>query len=171
MGQRPRTGVGGDKQVVVDTHGGADGCRDAGRRSITDGGGSSVRGEREQMRVLCRGCQDLQSVGAPASTCKISDFGGPWIERTHWKVPHEDTDILVYRPIGSYLCFSQRSGGGGNKWSLPALTKLEDIHSNMNAGTLPDGRVYVSLTHHSTDFSQRSPRRLKRSWSSQPFPD
>eukprot|EP01052_Picozoa_sp_SAG31_P008738 SAG31_NODE_446_length_15587_cov_29.651989_1_plen_649_part_00 len=90
------------------------------------------------------GCQRLRAVGNRSASCTVMDFGGPWIERTRWAVPgNDDTDILVYRAEGQYLCFSQRSGGAAGGWSLPSETKLTDIHSNFNAGTLPDGRVYL----------------------------
>ena len=49
----------------------------------------------------------------------------------------------MYRAEGSVLCFSQRSGGSRGNWSAPSTSRLTDIHSNMNAGTLPDGRVYL----------------------------
>ena len=90
------------------------------------------------------GCQSLRAVGNRSASCTVMDFGGPWIERTRWAVPgNDDTDILVYRAEGQYLCFSQRSEGAAGEWSLPSETKLTDIHSNFNAGTLPDGRVYL----------------------------
>lgn len=40
------------------------------------------------------------------------------------------------------LCYSTRNGENG-EWSLPAPSGLADIHSNTNAGSLPDGRVYL----------------------------
>ena len=106
------------------------------------------------------GCQDLQSLGAKAASCEVMDIGGPWIERTHWSVPSRDkggsTDILVYRSSGSDLCFSQRQGGGGS-WSAPGTTKLTDIHANTNAGTLPDGRVYLLHNPVIASKSKRDP--------------
>ena len=91
------------------------------------------------------GCQDLRAAGAPDAPCALEDVGGPWIERTHWKVPHQETDVLVYRSTKTTLnlCFSQRDGGANATWSPPQATELADIHSNFNAGTLPDGRVYL----------------------------
>ena len=91
------------------------------------------------------GCQDLRAAGAPDAPCALEDVGGPWIERTHWKVPHQETDVLVYRSTKTTLdlCFSQRDGGANATWSPPQATGLADIHSNFNAGTLPDGRVYL----------------------------
>eukprot|EP01043_Picozoa_sp_COSAG02_P041669 COSAG02_NODE_3474_length_6681_cov_29.310696_6_plen_465_part_00 len=89
------------------------------------------------------GCQDLREAALGNAPCKLADPGGPWIERTHWRVPGTQEDVLVYRAEGQVLCFSQRSGGNRGNWSAPSSTRLTDIHSNMNAGTLPDGRIYL----------------------------
>ena len=89
------------------------------------------------------GCQDLREAALGDAPCKLADPGGPWIERTHWRVPKTQDDILVYRAEGKELCFSQRSGGIRGNWSAPSTSRLTDIHSNMNAGTLPDGRIYL----------------------------
>ena len=93
------------------------------------------------------GCQDLRAVAAKSAECTPEDLGGPWIERTHWTVPSHaagnatSTDILLYRASGPYLCFSQRDYGG--EWSALRKTRLMGVHSNINAGSLPDGRVYL----------------------------
>jgi hypothetical protein len=92
------------------------------------------------------GCQDLREAGAAVAPCKLADVGGPWIERTHWKLAgKEQGDVLLYRAQGSVLCFSRRTGIGtaASHWTLPAPSQLIDIHSNFNGGTLPDGRVYL----------------------------
>eukprot|EP01052_Picozoa_sp_SAG31_P033376 SAG31_NODE_3761_length_3906_cov_4.295246_2_plen_463_part_00 len=88
------------------------------------------------------GCQDLRGAAAADAPCKLADIGGPWIERTHWHVPNTTGDVLVYRAEGKTLCYSHRSNVGEN-WTEPRRSKLGDIHSNTNAGTLPDGRVYL----------------------------
>jgi hypothetical protein len=91
------------------------------------------------------GCQDLRATVVKDVECIAEDVGGPWIERTHWTVPSNakgnGTDILVYRASRSVFCWSQRHQGGD--WSALSKTRLPEIHSNMNAGTLPDGRVYL----------------------------
>ena len=88
------------------------------------------------------GCQDMRSAEAADAPCKLQ-LSPSWRERTHWSVPHkQNEDVIVYRSPGSALCYSVRSGVGGD-WSVPRTSKLADIHSNTNAGTLPDGRVYL----------------------------
>ena len=88
------------------------------------------------------GCQDMRSAEAADAPCKLQ-LSPSWRERTHWLVPHKkNEEVIVYRSPGSALCYSVRSGVGGD-WSVPRTSKLADIHSNTNAGTLPDGRVYL----------------------------
>ena len=52
--------------------------------------------------------------------------------------------MLLYRNNKTmhYLCFAERSGTAAD-WSEPAPVAFPDSGSNINAGTLPDGRVFV----------------------------
>jgi hypothetical protein len=105
-------------------------------------------------------CQPLPPImGAPAGKnqqkgCDI-DYEGTrqsWIERTRYTVPGSQREILLYRNNHSketaYFCFSTRAGPH-EPWSEPAPSGIPDSTSNMNAGMLPDGRIFV-LSNHAT---------------------
>eukprot|EP00048_Salpingoeca_helianthica_P001515 m.49791 g.49791 ORF g.49791 m.49791 type:complete len:414 (+) comp11517_c0_seq4:1122-2363(+) len=70
-------------------------------------------------------------------------------ERTHYVVPHSNpqTDVLLYRSRlykegGNHLYASVRRGLNGS-WTVPIATNISDDVANINAGPLPDGRVYL----------------------------
>ncbi len=70
-------------------------------------------------------------------------------ERTHFVVPHSSPqrDVLFYRSRvnkdgPNWLYASLRNQVGG-QWSVPARTNITDDVANINAGSLPDGRVYL----------------------------
>ena len=98
-------------------------------------------------------CQPLPPIMGPPGTgqnsgCDI-DYGGShqsWIERTRYSVPGSQREVLLYRNNHSketaYFCFSARAGPH-EPWSEPAPSGIPDSTSNMNAGTLPDGRVFL----------------------------
>ncbi len=98
-------------------------------------------------------CQPLPPIMGPPGTgqqkgCDI-DYEGShqsWIERTRYSVPNSQREILLYRNNHSketaYFCFSTR-GGPNEQWSNPAPSGIPDSTSNMNAGALPDGRIFV----------------------------
>ena len=121
-------------------------------------------------------CQPLGPLMGPPGThqqkgCDIDarGTGQPWIERTRYSVPGSQSEVLLYRQNRSkdtaYFCFSARAGPSA-QWSEPAPSGIPDSTSNMNAGMLPDGRVFVlsnpstratlviSLSHDGFDFSQ-----------------
>lgn len=68
-------------------------------------------------------------------------------ERTHYRMPRGDEtdDVILYRSGGgiSELYASMRSAAGQGSWSEPVRTSLPNDESNLNAGSLPDGRVYL----------------------------
>jgi len=70
-------------------------------------------------------------------------------ERTHWTVPASNTafagaDVLLYRcSSGFFYASSRLRGASAGDWSTPALSAVPNDNSNLNAGTLPDGRVYL----------------------------
>ena len=98
-------------------------------------------------------CQPLPPIMGPPGTgqdsgCDI-DYGGShqsWIERTRYSVPGSQREVLLYRNNHSketaYFCFSTRADTK-EQWSKPAPSGFPDSTSNMNAGTLPDGRIFV----------------------------
>ena len=74
-----------------------------------------------------------------------------WVERTHYSVPGKAADILLYRTHGHHLCYSSRTDPSAN-WSAVASTSIPTVIANMNAGRLPDGRVF--LAHNPVVHSQ-----------------
>jgi hypothetical protein len=121
------------------------------------------------------GCQRLEPLIGPPGTgqragCDIDAAGTrqSFIERSRYTVPGGHSEVLLYRQKRSkdtaYFCFSARDGPTA-QWSEPAPSGIPDCTSNMNAGVLPDGRVFVlsnpstretlviSLSHDGFNFS------------------
>ena len=66
-------------------------------------------------------------------------------ERTHWEVPGEiDTDLIAYRSEDKYLYTSIRVNSTSQQdWQTLQRSNIPNDNSNLNAGVLPDGRVYL----------------------------
>lgn len=77
-------------------------------------------------------------------------------ERTHWDLPRATrerfeqdpsspnyTDVLAYRSHSAALFASVRSGGPAGEWSAVNLTDVPNDDSNINAGVLPDERIFL----------------------------
>jgi len=67
-------------------------------------------------------------------------------ERTHWLLPGKGgkEDIIAYRSSKTHkLWASKRTGHQQAAWSPVVETNIPNDQSNLNAGTLPDGRVYL----------------------------
>ena len=88
---------------------------------------------------FCRGgCQDW---AVPLNVSSLEN------ERSHWRVPGSDADVLLYRSHNRVLYASVREGVGG-AWPMPAPTNITDDVANFNAGNFPataglDGRPYL----------------------------
>jgi hypothetical protein len=99
-----------------------------------DGGGTT------KCEACPRGCQTYFSL-SPADHLAN--------ERTHWTVPASNAafagaDVLLYRCKAGFLYASSRlRGAAAGDWSRPVLSAVPNDNSNINAGTLPDGRVYL----------------------------
>ena len=68
-------------------------------------------------------------------------------ERSHWRVPGSDADVLLYRSHARTLFASVRERVGG-AWSTPVATNITDDVANFNAGNFPaaaglDGRAFL----------------------------
>ncbi len=67
-------------------------------------------------------------------------------ERTHYTLPSsgggDPIDVLLYRNSQQKLFASVRVGLEGN-WTVPVPTNISDDVANINAGSMPDGRVYL----------------------------
>ena len=89
---------------------------------------------------------------ACAGGCQIWDSipfaAGMSNERTHYVLPKSkgEADMILYRSAKTHtLWASKRSGHEQSGWSPVVETDIPNDKSNLNAGPLPDGRVY--LTH------------------------
>eukprot|EP00039_Didymoeca_costata_P010303 m.138655 g.138655 ORF g.138655 m.138655 type:complete len:392 (-) comp14779_c0_seq16:2242-3417(-) len=92
------------------------------------------------------GCQLYSSINIPdPSDPSKSAIGN---ERTHYNIPpgspSDSSDVILYRSGGyPYLFASTRSRAGQLSWSPPNATNIPNDESNLNAGRLPDGRIYL----------------------------
>ena len=67
-------------------------------------------------------------------------------ERTHYVIPNSKSneDMILYRSGATHtLWASKRSGTAQDNWSPVVETSIPNDKSNLNAGPLPDGRVYL----------------------------
>lgn len=65
-------------------------------------------------------------------------------------VPGTSADVLLYRnkpknllPLENHTLWSSFRTSPGGTWYGPYKTNITDDTSNINAGTLPDGRVFL----------------------------
>ena len=88
---------------------------------------------------FCRGgCQDWRVA------LNVSSLEN---ERSHWRVPGSDADVLLYRSHNRVLYASVRASVGA-AWPVPAPTNITDDVANFNAGNFPasaglDGRPFL----------------------------
>ncbi len=88
---------------------------------------------------FCRGgCQDW---AVPLNVTSLEN------ERSHWRVPGSDADVLLYRSHNRVLYASVRTSVGG-AWPTPVPTNITDDVANFNAGNFPstaglDGRPFL----------------------------
>ena len=83
------------------------------------------------------GCQLWDSFTTPFSN-----------ERTHYRMPSGGSsgidDVILYRTgVVGQVYASTRMGTTQNDWTAPVLTDIPNDESNLNAGPLPDGRIYL----------------------------
>ena len=73
-------------------------------------------------------------------------------ERTHYDLPDGSGDVILER-VEHTFSFARRDaassaagagGAGGGEWGPLAATNVPDVGANLNAGALPDGRVYLT---------------------------
>jgi hypothetical protein len=70
-------------------------------------------------------------------------------EFTHYEVPGGRGDIILYRrPYDSkhplaHLSLAASMRSADDDWSAPVVVNIADDNANLNAGALPDGRVYL----------------------------
>lgn len=85
----------------------------------------------------CEACVGgCQSMALALNTSSLEN------EVTHYRVPGTQTDILLYRSHDEILFASVRPDLDSN-WSLPQPTNITNDVANLNAGTLPSGKVYL----------------------------
>jgi hypothetical protein len=109
--------------------------------SATDGSvPCDSSGGTEKCEACARGCQPYFPL--PLAD-RISN------ERTHWTVPASNAafggaDVLLYRGgSGFFYASSRLRGTAAGDWAPVALSGVPNDNSNLNAGTLPDGRVFL----------------------------
>ena len=98
----------------------------------------------------------------------VKNVSGLENERTHYKsavsclpaahprshcacsVPGTSADVLLYRnkpktllPLDNHTLWSSYRTAPGEPWLGPFKTNITDDTSNIHAGTLPDGRVFL----------------------------
>ena len=98
-------------------------------------------------------CQSSNITGtlkceACAGGCQIwnhIDFGLKMSnERTHWLVPGGAADVIAYRSNDHFLWATVRRGSTSQAdWPPIERTNIPNDNSNLNGGSLPDGRVYL----------------------------
>lgn len=81
-------------------------------------------------------------------------------ERTHYTMPNTDAnstnDVLLYRSNKDpYLYASVREKPGSDSWTAITPTDIPNDESNLNSGSLPDGRRY--LLSNAMPFTIRDP--------------
>ena len=88
---------------------------------------------------FCRGgCQDW------AVALNVSSLEN---ERSHWRVPGAEAEVLLYRSHNHVLYASVREAVGA-EWPVPVPTNITDDTANFNAGNFPnaaglDGRPFL----------------------------
>lgn len=83
-------------------------------------------------------------------------------ELTHYPLPGDAGDVLFYRvPTQDKLKLAASVRLRGGNWSAAQITSISDDHANINAGRLPDGRVY--LLSNTMPFVYRDPLFLSTS--------
>jgi len=110
----------------------------------------------------CEACTD--GCWAPSNASDDSN------EFTHYEVPGGRGDVILYRRRAAQLsklslAASVREPGG--RWTPPVPINISDDNSNLNAGRLPDGRVY--LLSNAMPFAVRDPLFLSTSVDGQAF--
>ena len=110
----------------------------------------------------CEACTD--GCWAPPNASDDSN------EFTHYEVPGGRGDVILYRRRAAQLsklslAASVREPGG--HWTPPVPINISDDNSNLNAGILPDGRVY--LLSNAMPFAFRDPLFLSTSVDGQAF--
>lgn len=89
--------------------------------------------------LKCEACLNGCDYDYPA-TQQLGGIGGSG-EYTRYTVPNTEEEVILHR-WKHQLSFTHRSSPSGN-WSEQHTTEIPDAKSNVNAGALPDGRVYL----------------------------
>jgi len=69
------------------------------------------------------------------------DLGGGG-EYTRYTVPNSTEEIILHRTKSHKFAFTHRTAVG-QPWSNQSETEIPDARSNLNAGSLPDGRIFL----------------------------
>ena len=100
--------------------------------------------------LKCEACKDGCDYNYVASAAATTfapapdghDLGGG-AEYTHYSVPNATDEIILHRTRNHSFTFTHRSAVDA-PWSKQRPTSIQDADSNLNAGTLPDGRIFLT---------------------------
>lgn len=83
--------------------------------------------------------------GCQNGPCADGTHDGCENEQTVYTVNETATDVILYRADGTGLLnsTSRDTSNKSTPWSPDVPTNIPDIGSNLNAGSFPDGRVYL----------------------------
>jgi hypothetical protein len=113
----------------------------------------------------CNAADSTLKCEACAGGCQLWDsipFSlGMSNERTHYALPSKKQhDMILYRSGKTHtLWASRREGTNQSGWSQVVETSIPNDKSNLNAGPLPDGRVY--LVHNPVTPAKKQHRQLE----------
>ena len=105
------------------------------------GCGPGSAGAMRDGTLKCEACR-----GGCQSYASIDKSLGIANERTHFSSPDGTTEAILYRAENHLLWASTRnvsSSSTSKDWATIAVTDIPNDNSNLNAGALPDGRVYL----------------------------
>ena len=100
---------------------------------------------RADMALLANSSQLPCAIGngtTKCEACRGSCGTTTRCERAHYNMPDGSGDVIIAR-AGHTFNFSSRESKLG-KWSPSRTTNIPDVGANLNTGTLPDGRVYLT---------------------------
>jgi hypothetical protein len=90
----------------------------------------------------CDSNQNSSMLWRPASGLGAGEVLGGGAEYTHYTVPNSTTEVILHRTKKHHMAFTFRPHPL-DTWSALMDTDIPDVDANLNAGRLPDGRIYL----------------------------
>jgi hypothetical protein len=114
---------------------------------------TAAGGQTTKCEACKNGC-DYPLPAPPAGNAAPPRSGGPghggWGvggggEYTHYNVPNSTAEVIIHRTKDHELGFTWRGDpADGVTWEAQRPTTIKDADSNINAGVLPDGRIFLA---------------------------